>query len=177
MLNTMAIYKTHGDGHFNKEDFKEIKENVIFEEGVRVWHPENIKIGKDVYIGHDTHLKGYYKNEMEIGDGTWIGQMCFFHSAGGIKIGKKVGIGPGVKILTATHKLNMDPDIPLIDREQDFFEVVIEDFVDIGVNTIILPGVRIGKGSMIGAGSVVTKDVEPYSVMAGNPARLLRKFK
>jgi len=98
------MYGSHGSGKFKREDFKKIGDNVIFEEDVLVFYPENIEIGNNIYIGHNTILKGYYKNKMKIGDHTWIGQGCFFHSAGGIKIGKAVGIGPKVKILTYVHR-------------------------------------------------------------------------
>jgi len=173
----MAIYKTHGEGEFNKSQFKRIGENVIFEKGVKVWHPENIEFGNNIYIGHNTFLKGYYKNKMKIGDYCWIGQQCFLHAGGGIEIGKSVGIGPGVKILTLQHINLEDIETPIIEHEQEYKKVTIEDDVDIGVGAIILPGITIKKGSIIGAGSVVTKDVEPYSIMVGNPARLLRKRK
>lgn len=76
------LYKSHGNGFFKEDDFKKIGKNVIFEDNVLVFHPENIEIGNNVYIGHNTILKGYYRNAMIIGDDTWIGQFCFFHSAG-----------------------------------------------------------------------------------------------
>src|SRR5688572_18835444 len=95
---------SHGTGKFNSGDFKAIGENVIFEKGVLVFHPETIELGNNIYIGHNTILKGYYKNLLIIGNNTWIGQGSYFHSAGGIKIGNNVGIGPSVKILTSYHK-------------------------------------------------------------------------
>lgn len=171
----MKDWFSHGTGEFQPEQFRKLGRNVVFERGVLVFHPENIIIGDNVYIGHYTMLKGYYKNEMRIGSHTWIGQNCFLHSGGGITIGDYVGIGPGVQILTLTHVLDDDIVTPIIEREQEYQPVVIENNCDIGVGTIILPGVTIGAGSMIGAGSVVTRDVEPYSIAAGNPARLLRK--
>ena len=168
------LYKSHGNGFFKEDDFKKIGKNVIFEDNVLVFHPENIEIGNNVYIGHNTILKGYYRNAMIIGDDTWIGQFCFFHSAGGINIGKAVGIGPGVQILTSMHR---DDELlkPILYSDLNFSSVVLEDGCDIGVNSIILPGVLIGEGAIIGAGSVVTKDVKAYTIVAGNPARLLRE--
>jgi acetyltransferase-like isoleucine patch superfamily enzyme len=171
----MKDWFSHGTGEFRPEQFRKLGRNVVFERGVLVFHPENIEIGDNVYIGHNAILKGYYKNVMRIGSNAWIGQNCFFHSGGGITIGEYVGIGPGVQILTLAHVLDDDVETPIILREQEYKPVVIENNCDIGVGTIILPGVTIGTGSMIGAGSVVTRDVEPYSVVAGNPARLLRK--
>lgn len=170
----MKNYQTHGDGSFKLSDFKKIGKNVIFEKGVLVFHPENIIIGSNVYIGHNTILKGYYKNIMEIGDNTWIGQNCFFHSAGGLKIGENVGIGPMVKIITSQHF--MEPiNTPVLFNDVSFEEVVIENDSDIGVGTIILPGVKIGKGSIVGAGAVVTKNVPPYVISVGSPAKILKK--
>jgi len=166
-------YHTHGEGEFERSDFKSLGENVIFEKGVLVFHPETISIGSNVYVGHHTILKGYHKGEMIIGDHSWIGQECFFHSAGGIIVGKAVGVGPMVKILTSFHK-DTDPSIPLLYEPLEFKEVIIEDGCDIGIASILLPGVIIGEGAIVGAGSVVTKHVSPYSVVAGNPARVLR---
>ena len=76
----------------------------VFEPDVLIFHPEHVFVGEDVYVGHQTILKGYYQNELNIGSGSWIGQQVFIHSAGGIVIEENVGIGPGVKILTSTHR-------------------------------------------------------------------------
>ena len=173
----MKDYFSHGTGEIDVTKFRKLGRNVIFEHGVLVFHPENIEIGDNVYVGHNAMLKGYYKNLMRIGSNSWIGQNCFFHSGGGITIGDYVGIGPGTQILTLTHVLDDDIETPIILREQIYKPVVIENNCDIGVGTILLPGVTIGTGSMIGAGSVVTRDVKPYSIVAGNPARVLRKRK
>jgi acetyltransferase-like isoleucine patch superfamily enzyme len=167
------MHKTHGDGSFSVDQFKKIGENIIFEKGVMVFHPENIELGNNIYIGHQTILKGYYKGKLEIGDGTWIGQQCFFHSAGNIKIGKNVGIGPGVKIITSVHK-EQGLDIPILHSSLEFKEVIIDDDSDIGTGSIVLPGVTIGKGALVGAGSVVTTNVAPYDVVAGVPARIIK---
>lgn len=173
-FNSNTIYKSHGDGDFKKHDFKSIGEDVTFEKGVLVFHPENIEIGNNVYVGHNTILKGYYNNMMTIDNHTWIGQNCFIHSAGRITIGKGVGIGPMVKILTSQHKGD-NMKIPVLFTEVNTKEVVLEDGSDIGIGAIILPGVIVGEGAIVGAGSVVTKNVEPYTVVAGVPARFLKR--
>jgi acetyltransferase-like isoleucine patch superfamily enzyme len=166
-------YASHGDGKFEISDFRKIGENVVFEAGVLIFHPDTITLGSNIYIGHNTILKGYYNSVMEIGTNTWIGQGCFFHSAGNIFIGETVGIGPMVRILTSYHKETM-ADLPIMQFPVDFKAVRIEDGADIGIGAIILPGVTIGRNSIIGAGSVVTKDVKPNSVVAGVPAKLIR---
>jgi len=173
-FDTYRLFKSHGTGEFKLEDFRKIGSNVIIERGVMVFHPENIEIGDNVYIGHNTILKGYYNNLMVIGDHTWVGQGCFLSSAGGLFIGKAVGIGPMVKILTSQHKGD-NIDVPVLFTDLEFGEVRIEDGCDIGIGAIILPGVTIGEGAIIGAGAVVTKNVPPYEIWAGVPARLLRK--
>jgi acetyltransferase-like isoleucine patch superfamily enzyme len=167
-------HRSHGTGDFAPSDFKRIGKDVVLERGVLVFNPETISLGDNVYIGHNAILKGYHKSEMRIGDHSWIGQACFLHSAGGIEIGSAVGIGPGVKVLTSVHKEG-DLSMPIIFNELDFAPVTIGDGCDIGMGAILLPGVVVGEGAIVGAGSVVTKDVEPYSVVAGNPARFLRK--
>ena len=168
--------RSHGNGFWNMSDLKHLGNDVVIEDGTLIFHPENISIGNKVYIGHQTILKGYYKGEMNISDGTWIGQHCFFHSAGNIFIGKSVGIGPYVKILTSNHQ-ELNSDIPVMSNPLEFAPVYIYDGADIGIGAIILPGVTIGEGAIIGAGAVVTSDVEPYSVYAGVPARFLRNRK
>jgi acetyltransferase-like isoleucine patch superfamily enzyme len=165
--------RSHGTGQFSAEQFASLGKDVVFEAGVLVFHPENIEIGDDVYVGHQTILKGYYKNRMRIGAGTWIGQQCFFHSAGGLTIGARVGIGPGVRILTSAHQLG-HLDKPILDSPIDFAPVVIEDHGDVGVGAVVLPGVTIGRGAQVGAGAVVAADVPAFAVVAGVPARLVR---
>lgn len=167
---------SHGTGEIFPSQFARLGKGVVFENGVLVFHPENIEIGDGVYVGHYAILKGYYKNKMVIGDGTWIGQQCFFHSAGGLTIGRNVGIGPGVKIVTSSHSLD-ELDKAILHSTLHFAPVIIGDDSDIGVGTIILPGVCIGQGVQVGAGAVVVSDVKDYAVVAGVPAKILRMRK
>lgn len=166
-------HKSHGTGEFKNSQFAKLGENVVFETGVLVFHPENIEIGDNVYVGHNTILKGYFQNKMIIGSGTWIGQQCFFHSAGGLTIGQNVGIGPSVNIITSKH-VEDGLDKPILHSPIEVAPVVIEDDCDIGVNATILPGVKIGKGAQVGAGAVVTQSVDDYTVVAGVPAKVIK---
>ena len=165
------MVRTHGSGDFRRSDLAHCGESVIFEAGALVFHPETIEIGDEVYVGHYAILKGYYKNKMRIGAGSWIGQAAFLHSAGGLIIGKRVGIGPGVKILTSKHEMPSSADLPVMDGTLEFAEVTLEDGCDIGVGAIVLPGVTVGVGAQVGAGAVVTKDVAAGAIVAGVPAR------
>ena len=171
-IKTMAT-RTHGTGQFELTQFTKLGKNVVFESGVLVFHPENIEIGDDVYVGHYTILKGYYRNKMIIGSGTWIGQQCLFHGAGGITIGCNVGIGPAVKIITSFHAED-GIQTPILHSRIEFAPVVIGDDSDVGVGALIMPGVTIGRGVQVGAGAVVTRSMEDYAVVAGVPAKVLR---
>lgn len=166
--------RSHGSGEFLPEQLAQLGPDCVLEPGVLIFHPENVALGANVYVGHQTILKGYYKNKLIIGDETWIGQQCFFHAGGGIQIGRRVGIGPGVKILTSFHR-EAGREIAIYNAPVEFQPVVIEDDADIGVGAILLPGVTVGKGAQVGAGSVVTQDVAAYQVVVGNPARVLRE--
>ena len=146
---------------------------MVFEPGVLVFHPENIEIGDDVYVGHQAILKGYYLNRLVIGARSWIGQQCFLHAAGGITLGERVGVGPGAKILTSTHELPVDPGVPIMDGALRLAPVRVDDGADLGVGAILLPGVTVGRGAQIGAGAVVTRDVAPGAIVAGVPARVI----
>ena len=107
-----------------------------------------------------------------IGDGSWIGQQAFLHGAGGLRLGARVGIGPGVRIITSRHAMPDDRAAPIMDGALEFGAVVLEDGCDVGVNAVVLPGVTIGAGAQIGAGAVVTKDVPAGAIAAGVPARV-----
>jgi acetyltransferase-like isoleucine patch superfamily enzyme len=163
---------SHGTGKFSPSQFAKIGHDVVFETGALVFHPENIEIGDNVYIGHYAIIKGYYQNKLTIGEGSWIGQQCFFHGAGGLKIGRNVGIGPAVKIITSSHSLD-EIDKPIMHSSVHFAPVIIEDDSDIGTGALIMPGIRIGKGAQVGAGAVVTSDVEDYAIVRGVPAKVV----
>ena len=112
-----------------------------------------------------------YGKPVTIGKGCFIQQCCTFFGRGGITIGDDVFIGPKVNLITINH----DPDPE--NRSATYGRpIVIEDKAWIGINSTILPGVRIGYGAIVGAGSVVTKDVPPMTVVAGNPAKFIKKI-
>ena len=123
---------------------------------------KNVNIGKRVEISYG----------LSIGDNSGIGRDSIIASH--VKIGSGVMMGPQCIIYTRNHKFS-DVNIPMF--KQGFSQVKpveISDDVWIGARVIILPGVKIGKGAVIGAGSVVTKDVDEYAVVGGNPARVIK---
>ena len=114
-------------------------------------------------------------NTIRIGDHSGIGVDAWIRAD--LTVGNHVMMGPRVVIYGRYHKFDRI-DVPM--REQGMGEyrpIVIGDDVWIGAGSIILQGVRIGMGAIVGAGSVVTKDVPPYAIVAGNPARVIRSRK
>jgi len=167
-------WSSHGSG--DDRDFKSLGDNVIIEPGARIFLARFISIEDNVYIGHDSIIKGYFDQLLTIGSGTWIGPQCFIYASAGIEIGHNVGIGPKVVIVTSQHDIR-DTSIPILHSPLKHAPVVIGDDADIGCASIILPGVTIGKGAQIGAGSIVTRDVPAYAIAAGSPAKILRMRK
>lgn len=106
--------------------------------------------------------------KVDIGTGTFINYGCLFHTTGGIIIGDQVSISAGVWLMTGTHDMN-DPQF--IDK---YKPIVIGDYAWIGTRATILGGVTIGEGAVVMAGAMVTRDVAPYAVVGGVPARVVR---
>lgn len=105
---------------------------------------------------------------LAIGQNSVINQGCRLDNRGGLHIGENVSISEQVIILTADHNIDS------AEFEGRSRLVVIEDYVWIGTRVTILPGVTIGKGALVAAGAVVTKDVVPFAIVAGVPAKVIR---
>ncbi len=140
--------------------------------GVLVLHPNTFEIGDAVFIGKQTFLQGRHDGHTAIGAHTWIGPQSYFDCRD-MELGEYVGWGPGAKVLGSEHT-GLPADVPIIQTDLVIKPVRVDDGADIGVNAVLLPGVTVGKGAIVGAGAVVTKDVEPYTIVAGVPAKLLR---
>ncbi|KNG81621.1 acetyltransferase, CysE/LacA/LpxA/NodL family [Aspergillus nomiae NRRL 13137] len=112
---------------------------------------------------------------LKVGKGTFLNFNLIVLDTCLVTIGERVLFGPNVSIYGATHP--MDPAVRRgLEGPEAGKEVHIEDDVWIGGSVIILAGVRVGRGSTVGAGSVVTRDVPPFHFAAGNPARVIRKI-
>ena len=158
-----------GEGLFRAGDLGAFGSGSVAEPGLRVFGAAFIRIGAEVYLGHDSFLRAYPQGPLEIRDGCWLGPRCFINSYGGVSIGERVGLGPGVCILTSAHDLQATG--PILDRPLNAAPVVIGAGADLGAGAVLLPGVRIGECAQVGAGAVVSRDVPAGGVVAGVPAR------
>jgi acetyltransferase-like isoleucine patch superfamily enzyme len=139
---------------YRKVVFKKVGEKSVFKRWNNSFiRPENIIIGNDVHLGPNAYL-----------DAT-----------GNIEIGNGVIFGPHVTIYTRSHNYDSEclEALPF-DQKMVVAPVIINEFVWVGTKVIILPGVTIGKGAVIAASAVVTKDVPEYAVVGGNPAKVLK---
>lgn len=148
-----------------------------FGHGVRIGrnalfkHPETFTIGDGVFIGEQAYIQGRFDGTCVIGAHTWIGPQSYF-DARDLTIEEHVGWGPGAKVLGSVHS-GLPVDVPIIQTDLAIKPVRIGAWADIGVNAVVLPGVTIGRGAIVGAGAVVTRDVPPFAIVAGVPARFL----
>lgn len=137
---------------------------------------DKITIGKNTKISSFVKIK-VNKGFVKIGQDCAINSFCFIDAdEGGVEIGDKVLIAPGVGIHGSNYKYS-DEKTPIINQGITSEGIKIEDDVWIGSNSTILDGVVIGRGSVIGAGSVVTRDVPPFSVAYGVPAKVIKRRK
>jgi putative colanic acid biosynthesis acetyltransferase WcaF len=125
------------------------------------------KIGKGVVLKPSLNVK--YPWNLEIGDHSWIGEKTWLDSLSPIIIGKHVCISQGAYFCTGNHDWT-DPCFGLIVKP-----IIVENGVWVGAQAVILPGVTLAAHSVVSAGSVVTKDTEPYMIYAGNPATKVKK--
>ena len=145
---------------------------VRISSGVGFKHLETLEIGDGVFIGSQSYIQGRFDGRCSIGKHVWIGPQSYF-DARNLIIEDYVGWGPGAKVLGSTHT-GLPIDVPIIKTDLEIKAVKVETGADIGMNAVILPGVTIGKNSIVGAGAVVTKDVPPFAIVAGVPAKFLR---
>lgn len=148
---------------------------------------ENIEVGKNSYIGANAEITTWpdpanpdRAPQIVIGDGCVLQREVHLTAINSIRIGNFVNMGRRVTITDNSHGNMTMADRRKIQRERPLVSkgpVVIADRVWIGQNAVILPGVTIGEGAVIAASAVVTKDVPPYCVVGGNPARIIKDMR
>jgi len=132
-----------------------------------------INLGTNAYLASYCRLRTF-EGWITAGANLGVSNFSFLAGQGGLKIGDNVRIGPHVVIYASNHIFN-NPRIPIVEQGMSCKGITIEDDIWIGAGAIILDGVNIGEGSVIGAGAVVTKDIPPHSIVAGVPARIIKK--
>ncbi|RDW86607.1 sugar O-acetyltransferase [Aspergillus mulundensis] len=152
---------------YNNLDTKAVPSDQIFDKRLELLRKLVGKVGDGTFV--EPPFRPDYGCNISIGSNCFINWDLTVLDTSLVVIGDRVQIGTGVSIFSAGH------DTSVLSR-QKFVEfghpVFIEDDCWIGGNVVILPGVRIGRGSTVGAGAVVTKDIPPYSVAVGSPARV-----
>lgn len=141
------------------------------EPGVGFKHPETFEIGHGVFIGAQAYLQGRCDGSFRIGDHVWIGPQSYL-DARDLVLEDHVGWGPGAKVLGSAHT-GVPVDVPIIQTDLEIKPVRVEAWADIGTNACLLPGVTVGRGAIVGAGAVVTRDVPPFAKVAGIPAKVI----
>jgi len=155
---------------------KKVGRYIDVRRGLRVNNPANISIGNHVRIDRLSRLSSYEGGKIMIEDGCYIGQFFSIMAGGDVVIMKNTLIASYVAVVSENH--SMDPEAGVKYGNQPLIkqDVVIGENCWIGEKTVILPGVTIGEWSIIGACSVVSKSVPPYSIVAGNPAKIIKKY-
>ena len=157
------------------------KSNISWKVFFRLENIVNFKIGENSSIGDFTRVyvedfkpNVKVKSNLTIGKNTYIGEFNNIRAGGGsITIGDHCSISQFVSLIASNHGTNKNDLIKNQNWVNTKNNIVIEDDVWIGANSVILPGVKISKGSIIGAGSVVTKSTQPYSINIGAPSKLI----
>ena len=155
--------------------------NCYIDKSAEIIGKSHVKLGNNVGIGMNTfiNINALHKDTgiyLDIGSSSFVGRGTF------ISVGKKVTIGdyflggPYLNIMCSNHNID-DPINSYITGSCSLDkEVIIEDNVWIGAHVTILGNVTIGRGSIIGAGTLITKDVPPFSIVYGNPCRISKRF-
>lgn len=169
--------------------------------GVRIWHPRRLSVGRSVTLEDHVHIDALSRRGVrlgdnvtiakftiieatgvishlgegfEMGDNSSLGDYCFVGAAGGVRIGRNVLVGQRVSFHSENHRFERT-DVPIKEQGVTRRGIVVEDDCWLGAGSILLDGVTVGRGSVVAAGSVVTRDVPPYSVVAGVPAKVMRQ--
>jgi len=171
--------------------------DTLVEAGARLQYPERIHLGNGVRIAslatlrantvqatgirigdgstvHESAIIAANQGQVTVGQRSWIGPFCLVYGNGDVSIGDNVLVAAHTSINTVSHHAERC-DVPINDQGIYCDPVTIGDDVWIGMNAVILQGVTIGRGAIVGAGAVVNRDVPPWSVVAGVPARLVRQ--
>jgi acetyltransferase-like isoleucine patch superfamily enzyme len=141
---------------------------------IRVHGTARVIIEEGVRIDRGVRILAANKSVLRIGKGTRIGLYSVFNGGESITIGEKVLISGFVYLLTSMHAFERT-DIPIRDQGYTYAPLKIEDGAWLGAHVTVFPGLVLGRGAIVGSNAVVTHDVAPRGVVAGVPARPLRR--
>ncbi len=159
--------------------------------GVEITEPAKLQVGEGVEIRSHARIRGAVSigdhssireytlldardGSIEIGAHCSVNDYCVIYGHGGVTIGDDVRMATHIVVVAADHRFE-DPNVPIREQGVEPKPIKIGDDVWIGANACILGGVEIGGGCVIGAGAVVAESLEPFSVVVGNPARVVKK--
>jgi len=163
----------------HQKGFARIGEDVTIREWTRFARPENIAIGNHVIIDDFVLVSGGRGDELTI-IGNYVHISCFTSilGSGGITMGDFSGLSPGCRLFSETDDYTdgglMNPTVPVEFRTPAIGRIVLGEFAEMGANTVVLPDVTIGEGAVTGAGSLVIRDLAPWTVNVGTPTRVLK---
>ena len=141
-------------------------QSVVIGDGSRIWQFAVVLVGAKIGSYCNICAHTFIENDVVIGNNVTV--KCGVQLWDGLRIGNNVFIGPNATFCNDKHPKSGN-------RNFDCVQTIVEDDVSIGANATILPGIRLGKGCIVGAGAVVTKDVKPGATVVGNPAREISK--
>jgi acetyltransferase-like isoleucine patch superfamily enzyme len=159
----------HVGRNFTAQDHCEI--NGLSQKGLIFG--DKVSIGSYAIIRPTNLYGGEVGQGLKVGNNSSIGPYGYIGCSGYIEIGDNVMISPRVSIYSENHNFS-ETDIPMLEQGVTRSFVKIEDDCWIAANAVILAGVTVGEGSIVAAGAVVTKDVPPFSLVAGNPAQVIK---
>lgn len=155
------------------------KKNFFVRGRTNVKKIKKIDLGKNVTLGYDARINFFNPNDDErliIGNNTYICNRVTFLVGGDISIGENTLIASDVCIVSENHSIDLKDEKPYMFQKLICKPVNVGSNVWIGEKVMILPGVTIGDNCVIGAGSVVTKNIEKNCIVVGNPAKVIKKY-
>jgi acetyltransferase-like isoleucine patch superfamily enzyme len=159
--------------HFRIGEHTKLDGGVVLQAGSRRRPAELVSIGDHCSIR--SHAQIYsLGGTVAIGNHCSVNPYCVLYGTGGLSIGNRVRIAAHTVIVAAMHRFDRR-DVPIMDQGSDARGIVIEDDVWIGTGARILDGVRIGTGAIVAAGAVVVRDVPPFAIVGGVPAKTIRE--
>ncbi|NOX14979.1 MAG: acyltransferase [Epsilonproteobacteria bacterium] len=180
-IDILSIIPTEIGKRLRYIAYKPLFKNAIgrfnIDTGVTILGFKNITLGDNVSFMKNSYVYANDNGELTIGNNfTMNSNSQLGASCGKIVIGNDCAIAPNCVLRASNHTFD-NPDIPFREQGHTYGEIILEDDVWVSSNCVITANTKIGKSSIVGAGSVVLKDVEPYSIVGGVPAKLIRKRK